>query len=80
MSTKAIRELLECVRLGLRPRDEMAADAMAEVEAIEAAAKVLDGCGIKAAWEGDAWIARGEERETLDKAAATLASIAKDTP
>lgn len=42
MSTKKTRELLECLRVGLRPRDEMVAAATAEVEAIERACEAIE--------------------------------------
>lgn len=78
MSTKAIREVLEWAKDVDNGDGPPIYAALREVEAIEKASRALGG--IRQAWHGDAWFARGQELVDLDKAADVLERIAAQAP
>lgn len=81
MSTKKMRQALQALKtaagLPAGPLAVLAAEALAEVEAIEKAAQALDG--IRAAWHGEAYFASGQELADRDAAADVLERIAKES-
>lgn len=80
MSTKAIKKALALLRDGNRAEHARWQEAMMEVEAIERAAKLLDGIAIRDTWHGEVWFAHGNDMDDLDAAADVLSAIAKDAP
>lgn len=78
MTTK-VQLALDALAEALGDDHEIVAEAQAEWNAVKVAAMALDMVGIREAWRGDAFIAKGEQLRTLDAAADTLAAIAKET-
>jgi hypothetical protein len=85
MSTRSIQDALDLLESLL---DEVDGDdgerakldgARVELEAIRKAARAFEEAGIREAWHGDAWLARGEELARLEAAADVLKAIAKES-